>query len=131
MPYKAYKYANLHIYDKEIMDKTITNFSNPIYAKTDDEILSELGGHIKQRRINFNLTQAEFAAAIGVSKDQLSKIERTGKTTLKTFIAVSRKLNLLQQLADIYQTPELTPIQKYEIEQKIGKIKNGRKRVKK
>jgi transcriptional regulator with XRE-family HTH domain len=113
------------------MDKTIANFSNPIYAKTDNEILSELGKHIKQRRINSNLTQAEFAAAVGVSKDQLSKIERTGKTTLKTFIAVSRKLNLLQQLAGVYETPELTPMQKYEIEQKIGKLKNGRKRVKK
>jgi transcriptional regulator with XRE-family HTH domain len=113
------------------MDKMITNLSNPIYTKTDNELLSELGENIKQRRINSNWTQAEFAASIGISKDQLSKIERTGKTTLATLIAISRKFNLLQQLLEIYVSPELTPMQEYEIEQKISKLKIKRKRVKK
>jgi transcriptional regulator with XRE-family HTH domain len=104
---------------------------NPLYAKTDDEILCELGKRLKQKRINANLTQQELAAAVGISKDQLSKIERTGKTSLTTFVAVSRKFSLLQQLINVYEAPELTPMQKYEIEQKIGKIKNKRERVRK
>ena len=104
---------------------------NPIYSKTDDEILRELGKSLKKRRINSNLTQQEFADAIGISKDQLSKVERTGKTSMATLVAISRKLNLLQQLLAIYETPDLTPIQKYEIEQKTAKLKKERKRVKK
>jgi transcriptional regulator with XRE-family HTH domain len=104
---------------------------NPLYAKTDKEILQELGKRLKKKRINANLTQQELAGAVGISKDQLSKIERTGKTSLATFVALSRKFSLLQPLLDTYKAPELTPMQKYEIERKIGKIKTGRERVRK
>jgi transcriptional regulator with XRE-family HTH domain len=104
---------------------------NPLYAKTDEEILRELGKRLKQKRINSNLTQQELAKAVGISKDQLSKIERTGKTSLLTFVAISRKFSLLQQIIDVCDTPELTPMQKYEIEQKIGKIKTKRERIRK
>jgi transcriptional regulator with XRE-family HTH domain len=104
---------------------------NPIYAKTNEKILLEFGAMLKQRRINANLTQQEFADAIGISKDQLSKIERTGRTTMNSLVAISRKFNLLQQLLDVYKSPELTPMQKYEIEQKTAKLKTKRQRVKK
>jgi len=107
------------------------NFINPIYAKVDDEILQEFGALLKQKRINANFTQQEFADAIGISKDQLSKIERTGKTTMLTLVAISRKLNLLQALIEVYKLPELTPMQKYEIEQKAAKLMIKRQRVKK
>jgi len=107
------------------------NLINPIYAKTDEEILSEFGKMLKQKRINSNFTQEEFAAAIGISKYQISEIERTGRTSLATLLAISRKFGLLQQLISIYGSPELTPMQKYEIERKTAKIKTERKRVKK
>ena len=118
------------MHTKGILHKMI-DFINPIYTKTDEELLADLGALIKQRRINANYTQQEFANIIGISKDQLSKIERTGKTTMATFIAISRKFGLLQQLLDIYKLPELTPMQRYEIEQKTAKIKTKRQRVKK
>lgn len=104
---------------------------NPIYAKTDEELLSDFGAMLKQKRINANLTQQEFADAVGISKDQLSKIERTGRTTTNTLVAISRKFNLLQSLLEVYKSPELTPMQKYEIEQKTAKLKIKRQRVKK
>lgn len=107
------------------------DFINPIYAKTDEEILLELGKRLKKRRINANLTQQELADAIGISKDQLSKVERTGKTSMATLVVISRKFNLLRQLLAIYETPNLTPMEKYEIEQKTAKLKTERKRVKK
>ncbi|MDR1974825.1 MAG: helix-turn-helix domain-containing protein [Bacteroidales bacterium] len=107
------------------------NFFNQVYVKTDGDILSEIGEYLRQRRINDNLTQQELADKVGISKDQLSKIERTGKTSLATLISISRKFNLLDQLLDVYKMPELTPIQKYEIEQKIKKIKTNRKRIRK
>jgi len=107
------------------------DFLNPVYAKTDDEILQELGKRLKKRRINANLTQQELADAVGISKDQLSKVECTGKTTMATIVAISRKFNLLQQLLTMYETPDLTPMQKYAIEQKTAKLKTQRKRVKK
>jgi len=79
---------------------------NPVYSKTDGEILKEFGEILKQRRINDNLTQQELADAVGISVNHLSKIERTGKTTLTTLIAVSRQLRLLQELMDVYTLPE-------------------------
>jgi len=107
------------------------DFINPIYARTDDEVVLELGKRLKQRRINNNLTQQEFADAIGISKNHLSKIERTGKSSMTTLVAISRKFSLLQQLLAVYEVPELSPMQKYEIEQKTAKLKKERKRVKK
>ena len=107
------------------------DFINPVYAKADAEILAEFGKMLKQRRIMGNLTQRELAEATGISKDQVSEIERTGKTSLATLVAISRKFGLLQQLLEVYKTPELTPMQKYEIERKIAKIKKEKKRVKK
>lgn len=107
------------------------SFVNPIYSKTDAEILKEFGEMLKLRRINSNFTQQEFADAVGISVNHLSRVERTGKTTLATLVAVSRKLGVLQQLLEVYKSPELTPMQRYEIEQKTAKIKMGRKRVKK
>ena len=104
---------------------------NPIYAKTDEELLKIIGGHLKKRRIRANLTQNELAKATGISKDRISQIERTGKTSLASLVAISRKLGLLQQLLNIYEMPELTPIQKYEMEQKSAVSKHERKRVKK
>jgi transcriptional regulator with XRE-family HTH domain len=106
------------------------NTIDPLYAKTDNEILKEFGEMLKQWRINSNLTQQEFADAIGISVNHLSKIERTGKTTLSTLLAASRQLRLLQQLLEVYTPPDLTPMQQYEIEQGTSKIEIGRKRVK-
>jgi DNA-binding XRE family transcriptional regulator len=55
----------------------MNNLLQSLYSESDIELLKELSKNIKQRRINSNFTQREFAAAIGISKDQLSKIERT------------------------------------------------------
>ena len=107
------------------------DFLNPLYAKTDKEILAEIGSMLRNKRIQNNLTQQDFANSIGISKDQLSKIERTGKTSLATLIAISRKFELLNQLLSVYETPELTPFQEYKIEQKIQKLKTKRIRVRK
>jgi transcriptional regulator with XRE-family HTH domain len=104
---------------------------NPLYAKTDEEVLAELGKLLKIKRIKSNYTQRELADVVGISKDQLSKIERTGKTSLATLVAVSRKFGLLNQLLAIYEMPELTPVEKYELEQKTNKLKSNRKRVRK
>ena len=104
---------------------------NPIYVKTDEELLKIIGSHLKKRRISANLTQHELAVATGISKNQISQIERAGTTSLASLVAISRKLGLLQQLLSIYEMPELTPIQRYEMEQKGAAAKHERKRVKK
>ena len=107
------------------------SFINPVYAKTDEELLLELAKSLKKKRIDHNLTQQQLADAVGITKDHLSKIERSGKTSVKTLVAISRKFDLLQSLIAVYESPELTPMQQYEIEQKTAKIKTERKRVKK
>jgi len=106
---------------------------DPVYSKTDKEILKEFGETLKQNRINHNLTQQEFADAIGISVNHLSKIERTGKTTLATLVAASRQLRLLQHLLDVYKLPAPDPTptrQTDEPELKPAKTAAGRKRVK-
>ena len=104
---------------------------NPVYGKTDVELLTLIGSHLRKRRINANLTQHELAEATGISKNQISQIERAGKTSLASLVAISRRLGLLQQLLSIYEMSELTPMQKYEMEQNGTATKHERKRVKK
>jgi len=104
---------------------------NPIYRKTDEELLKIIGSNLRKRRISANLTQHELAAATGISKDRISQIELTGRTSLASLVAISRRLGLLPQLLSVYETPELTPMQIYEMERKGTAAKHERQRVKK
>lgn len=65
---------------------------------TDEVILVELGERLAQRRLEFQLTQADLAEQAGVSKRTLERIEAGAPTQLSTLIRVLRVLDLLDRL---------------------------------
>lgn len=67
----------------------------------DKTILVELGERIAQRRLEFELTQAELAEQAGVSKRTLERIEAGASTQLSTLIRILRVLELLDRLENL------------------------------
>jgi transcriptional regulator with XRE-family HTH domain len=76
---------------------------------TDAAILRELGERLGRRRIDANLTQAEFAEAAGVSKRTVERIEAGDSTDFVMLIRALRALKLSEGLErlipDLPQSP--------------------------
>ena len=68
-------------------------------SSPDDAVLRELGARLAAARLAANLTQSELAAAAGISKRTLERLE-TGQvaTQLSGLIRVCRALGLLGRL---------------------------------
>jgi transcriptional regulator with XRE-family HTH domain len=68
---------------------------------TDETILLELGERLAQRRLEFELTQAQLAEQAGISKRTLERIESGASTQLSTLIRILRILDLLDRLENL------------------------------
>lgn len=90
-------------------DKFKLSFLNPNYSKTTVEIEQEIGGLLKRYRIYKNIKQEDLAEKAGISRSQLVKIEKTGKTKLSTIIEIARVLNCLDKLFDVFGVPSVKP----------------------
>lgn len=104
--------------------KTLRNMLNPLYMSTDKEIAAKIGQEIKKGRLQIKLTQEELAKQVGISREQLVRIEKTGKMTLLTLIAITRVFNSLDMLLDVYKVPELNARELFELGEKKQKMIN-------
>jgi transcriptional regulator with XRE-family HTH domain len=73
----------------------------------DETILVELGKRIAQRRLEFELTQADLSEQAGISKRTLERIEAGATTQISTLIRILRVLELLDGLETLI--PETGP----------------------
>ena len=80
---------------KELKDKTLGKIGTPKRDKYEHDLKIEiLAEHIKQLRLERNLTQEELGALVGVQRAQISKIENnTGNITLSTLLKIFSALN--------------------------------------
>lgn len=100
--------------------------------QTDKELVQKIGENIKKGRLQSKLTQQELAGIVGISRPQLARIEKTGKMTFLTLVSISRALNLLEPLFNVFQVPELNAKELFLLEEKKQKmVKNKPKRVRK
>lgn len=74
---------------------------------TDASALAMLGERINRQRLQRNQTQAELAAASGVSKRTIERLEAGESTQLSNFIRILRALDLLEGF-DLL-VPEILP----------------------
>ncbi len=88
------------------MDTTVYN-SNKI---SDIAILQNIGSFVQQIRINQNKTQAQVAAAAGVNRSTMVKLESGNGVQLLSLIQILRALNQLQVLAALHFEQSLSPI---------------------
>src|SRR5271170_7008163 len=92
-------------------------------ALADQAVLTELGRRAQRARLDRNLTQAQLAAAAGVSLRTIERFESAGSAQLNSVVRILRALNLSERLDRLL--PEDSPRPLEELERRA----EGRKRA--
>lgn len=66
-----------------------------------DEVCAELGARARTRRVQLNLSIEEMAHRTGLSELTISKFERSGRSTLATFVRVLESLNAVSEMQPV------------------------------
>lgn len=89
-------------------------------------IAEELGERLKQARLNQNLTQAEVAEFVGVSRKLVMNAEK-GKAQLEVFVAILAALNLTSHLELFLPKQQISPIQLAQLQGRRRQRASGQK----
>lgn len=89
-------------------------------------IAEELGERLKQARLNQNLTQAEVAESVGVSRKQVINAEK-GKAQLEVFVAILHALNLTGHLELFLPKQQISPLQLAQLQGRQRQRASGQK----
>ena len=82
-----------------------------IYGMSDQAILAEIGGRLKRRRLNRNLTQEEVADQAGLTRMTVGEFERGASSSMKTLIRILRVLEALEELENFLPDTGPSPLQ--------------------
>ena len=95
-----------------------------IEAKSNNEIISELGGRFKEYRLFSNLTQKEVAVKSGVSIFTISQFEKgeVGNIGFGTILSLLRSIGFIAEAEKLLPPLPVLPTQ-------IAKEKNKKERV--
>ena len=89
-------------------------------------IAEELCERLKQARLNQNLTQAEVAESVGVSRKQVINAEK-GKAQLEVFVAILLALNLTSHLELFLPKQQISPLQLAQLQGRQRQRASGQK----
>ena len=78
-------------------------------ASSDSEVLLETGERLKKLRIAMMMTQADLAAATGISLRTIKNVESGKDTAFSTFVRIMRVLKVLGNLDSIIPEPTVSP----------------------
>lgn len=73
---------------------------------TVEELLSELGEHLRRERVGQRIEQADLALRAGIPRSALSRLENGQGATLRTFAAALRALGKADWIATL--SPQVT-----------------------
>jgi len=91
------------------------NRGNPdVYAKSDKELLRELGARVQALRLERNLSQDQVAEAAGLGRATVVRLEGGQGTTLLNFVQVLRVLGALEELENFLPAPGVSPLELLE-----------------
>ncbi|GAB6056961.1 helix-turn-helix domain-containing protein [Desulfonatronum parangueonense] len=96
---------------------------------TDEAILAELGGRLKQRRLELQLTQEMLAEQAGVSKRTVERIEAGATAQISTFIRILRALDLLDRLETLVPEAGPRPMDLVKLKGKARKRASGKRKL--
>ncbi len=82
-----------------------------IYGMSDQAILKEIGGRLKRRRLNRNLTQQEVADQAGLTRMTVGEFERGASSSMMTLIRILRVLEALEELENFLPDTGPSPLQ--------------------
>lgn len=90
-------------------------------------LVEEIGGRLKQARLNRDLTQSEVANLAGVARKTVLNAEK-GKVQLEVFIAIMMALDLTEQLDLFLPKQEISPLQLAKLQGKKRQRASGQRR---
>lgn len=62
---------------------------NTIKYHSPKQILKQIGERIRQRRLELNYTQKDFAKRVGMGYDAFRKVEESGNTSFKNIVLIA------------------------------------------
>lgn len=90
-------------------------------------LVEEIGGRLKQARLNRDLTQSEVANLAGVARKTVLNAEK-GKVQLEVLIAIMMALDLTEQLDLFLPKQEISPLQLAKLQGKKRQRASGQRR---
>ena len=75
-----------------------------ILLKTPVEIMSDLAGKLKNKRLEMNLTQEGISSRAGVSLGSLKRFESTGQISLESLLKIAHAVNSLSEFDSLFQS---------------------------
>ena len=83
-------------------------------VRSDQELLSELGGRLQRTRLQQNVTQAQLAERAGVSPRTVAAAEAGEDIRLSTLLKLLRALGRLPGLDALLPAPRVSPLELVE-----------------
>jgi len=93
---------------------------------TDDEILQDVASRAKEVRIDHELRQSDLSLKSAVPLSSIRVFERSGSISLPYLVRLLRALGLVEELAGLFQRPEIT-----DLKSALKETTQTRKRVRK
>jgi transcriptional regulator with XRE-family HTH domain len=94
------------------------SYMENLEAMADPAIVKEIGGFIRQIRLNKNLSQAQLAQMSGLNRVTISKMETGRAPTLLTLVQVLRALDKLDVLKVFREEPQVSPLQLLKLQER-------------
>ena len=121
----TWKNANYKLYLQTTYK--IPSVMDDIKWMTDSAILNKIGEHIKEWRLDMNLTQVHLANKTQLSIATIYQIESGNGTSLQNLIKVLRILDRLDALSMFLQEKEISPLEFQKLESGIKHRKRASK----
>lgn len=74
-----------------------------ILLKTPIEVMGDLAGRIKSKRLELNLTQEGICSRSGVSLGSLKRFESTGQISLESLLKLAHAVNALSEFDTLFK----------------------------
>jgi transcriptional regulator with XRE-family HTH domain len=78
--------------------------------KSPIELQHDLGETVRAIRVGRGLTQSEVAAKAGVALRSLANLERTGNSSLETFVRALNALQAADVISKLAPQPQVSPL---------------------
>ena len=91
-----------------------------VYMLADDVVQRKIGARLKALGLKQNITQQSLAEESGVSLSSVKKIEKGEIGSFDTFLRILRTLGKLDVLLPLVEEEPMSPIEYYELMQKVG-----------
>lgn len=104
----------------------IMNISTIKYGSL-DIILQELAKRVKQRRLELNLTQGEFAKKAGIGYDAYRNFETSGNASIKSIVQIAFVLDDVETINQLFTKRNYANIDEILKEKQIKKRQRASK----